>query len=84
MSIFLLKCLNVFGKKHAVVLIVIVATLFIFTIVVSANVGFDVGFRKGYLQALTEVSDETGMVFECDELEDGSYEVKAWIETETD
>ena len=58
--------------------------LLLTTFVVGTNMGYLVGeaegFKVGYLQALTDVADKTGLTFEWRELEDGSYEILAYYE----
>jgi len=66
------------GKKKTAVLTVLVATLLVVTLVVGTNMGYQVGKKEGYLQALSDVTDKTGITFEWRDLGNGKYEILAY------
>jgi len=70
------------GKKKTALLTILVAVLLLVTLVVGTNMGYQVGKKEGYLQALNDITDKTGITFEWTDLGDGSYEIKAYFEGE--
>lgn len=66
------------GKKKTALLSVLVAAWLIVTLVAGTNMGYNVGFKAGYLHALTDIADKTGITFEWKDLGDGRYEITAF------
>lgn len=64
---------------YALALIIIVALP---TFVIASNMGYrtgySIGFKEGYVKALTDIEDQTDLRFEWTDLGDGRYEVKVY------
>ena len=60
-------------KALALILVVALPTF-----IVASNMGYNVGFKEGYVRALSDISDKTGITFEWKDLGNGVYEVKAY------
>jgi len=59
----------------AIFLIIVVATP---SFIIGTNMGYHVGFKTGYVRALTDIKDKTGIEFEWNDLGKGRYEILAF------
>lgn len=66
-------------KKRLALSITIIAML-VTTLIVGTNMGYNVGFKTGYLQALTDITDKTGVTFEWTDLGDGRFQINAFYD----
>jgi len=68
------------SKKKSVLLTVLVVFMLAASLVAGVNLGHQAGKKEGYLQALSDVSEMTGLTFEWHDLGNGQYEILAYYE----
>lgn len=73
-------------RKLQLVISSVFAISIFLTLVIGTNMGHYVGYKKGlkegYLRALSDVSNKTGITFEWTDLGNGRYEILAYYEGE--
>ena len=74
-----MKLKSIMTKKH-IALSIGIALMLITTLIVGTNMGYNVGFKTAYLQALTDITDKTGVVFEWTDLGDGRFQINAFYD----
>jgi len=67
-------------KKRVALSLLLMLVVAFPTFVVGTNMGYNVGFKKGYVEALADISDRTGITFEWKDLGNGQYEINAYYE----
>lgn len=68
------------GKRKTVIILTVFVVSILVTLIAGTNMGYQVGFEKGYLQSLMDVSEKTGILFEWHQQDDGSYVIQAFYE----
>jgi len=59
----------------------VVALLLFAILVIGTNMGFQVGFKRGYIKALKDISEQTGLKLDWEYLGGGKYRI--WVYSET-
>lgn len=67
-------------KKRLALTVALILIAVLPTFVIGTNMGYNVGFKKGYVEALADISDRTGITFEWKELGNGQYEINAYYD----